>query len=319
MTLLDTGLSQRQIAKQLGISRCAVQRNINRYALTQSVADLPKTGRPKKFSPKLERFIMMKCKLNPFINIQQIKNQIMDMETISSSTIHRILKRHGLRTSRAVFKKYLTKKHIKKRLDFVRHYSSFQIEDWKKVIFSDESTIKLNDRRVYYVRRPLKTRFSNNYIIKSRKIPGIKLMLWGAVFGDGRRLLCRCPTRLNSIGYQQILENNLLQIISPLEIYMQDNASIHRSRSTMDFLERHMILYLDDWPPNSPDINIIENMWALLKNKIKTENFNSKDHLYDRVNEIWHNIPERTITNLYESIPRRLSFIKKVKGAHTKY
>ena len=47
----------------------------------------------------------------------------------------------------------------------------------------------------------------------------------------------------------------------------QDNAPPHVSRATNKFFSKKRLQVID-WPPNSPDLNPIENAWSVLKDKV---------------------------------------------------
>ena len=73
-------------------------------------------------------------------------------------------------------------------------------------------------------------------------------------------------------------------------IFMQDNAPVHTCKLVREYLTQQGISTLD-WPPQSPDINPIENVWAIIKQELYSQKTfpSGKNDLIDRVFEIWQN------------------------------
>ena len=133
--------------------------------------------------------------------------------------------------------------------------------------------------------------------------------------------------RYSGKSYTATLEKGLLPQYLPSHIFVQDNAPIHNSYHTKEWLEVRGIWTLE-WPPYSPDLNPIEHLWWALKklvHKLHPELItmgNSEsdwDALKAAIVEAWQKIPNSLIKRLVESMPRRLEAVRKAKGWQTKY
>lgn len=77
------------------------------------------------------------------------------------------------------------------------------------------------------------------------------------------------------------------------------------------------------WPLYSPDLNPIENLWAILKNKSELRALprgeGTLDILFNALKEEWQEISVEILSSLIESMSRRLAEVKEKKGWYTKY
>ena len=82
-----------------------------------------------------------------------------------------------------------------------------------------------------------------------------------------------------------------------------------------------------DWPPYSPDMNPIENMWKLLKAKIielypelvtMKDNDTTKWHLIRAAKEAWELLEEDLLNKLTLGMQKRIDALKAAGGWYTK-
>ena len=75
------------------------------------------------------------------------------------------------------------------------------------------------------------------------------------------------------------------------------------------------------WPPQSPDINIIEHLWQYLESKLRSrfQPPSGLSELETALQEEWLNIPLNIVHDLYASIPRRIKSVLQSKGGPTPY
>ncbi|OJJ69213.1 hypothetical protein ASPBRDRAFT_131727 [Aspergillus brasiliensis CBS 101740] len=82
------------------------------------------------------------------------------------------------------------------------------------------------------------------------------------------------------------------------------------------------------WPPYSPDLNPIENLWALIKAKIyelhpelehASDTEDTRQSLIQAAIEAWHTIDERVLQNLCQTMPYRVQAVIQADGWYTAY
>ncbi len=101
-------------------------------------------------------------------------------------------------------------------------------------------------------------------------------------------------------------------------IFQQDLAPAHTAKSTKSWLNDHGVGVLD-WPANSPDLNPVENLWCIVKRKMRNKRPKNADELKATVKETWASIPPQQCHKLITSMPRRIEAVIKAKWAPTKY
>ena len=74
-----------------------------------------------------------------------------------------------------------------------------------------------------------------------------------------------------------------------------------------------------EWPPQSPDLNPIENLWSILDQQTRERRPQSDEQLFEILENGWKNIPIDKLNSLVDSMPRRCAAVIKSKGLPTKY
>ena len=100
--------------------------------------------------------------------------------------------------------------------------------------------------------------------------------------------------------------------------FVQDNAPCHSAKSVTTWLQSQNLSVID-WPLQSPDLNCIENLWSIIKNKVKKENPQNLHQLNEVVKLDWSNIDTETCMKLIHSMPKRCNAVIKSKGFYTEY
>ncbi|GBC48705.2 transposable element tc3 transposase, putative [Rhizophagus irregularis DAOM 181602=DAOM 197198] len=103
-------------------------------------------------------------------------------------------------------------------------------------------------------------------------------------------------------------------------IFQQDNAPIHTTKITKDWLKKNKIVVID-WPANFPDLNPIENIWKQLKDNIQSCKVfpRTVDELKVALSEEWENLDCSIFEEVVASMPQRINAVLEARGGPTHY
>lgn len=221
----------------------------------------------------------------------------------------------------------LTKIHRRKRREWAEAHANWTVEDWKRVVWSDETKVNRlgSDGRVW-VWKKAGEGLNDRLVEETTKFGGGSLMMWGCMFWEGPGYACKIDGKMDADLYVSILEEDLQKSLGYYGfgvediIFQQDNDPKHKSKKATNWFSDHGMEVMV-WPPQSPDLNPIEHLWTYLKTKLGEYERPPAgiEELWKRAEKEWDAIPPAVCQNLIESMPRRVQAVLKAKGAYTKY
>jgi len=326
LSLLAQGLSTRQVADQCSVSQSVVARL--RKTRLPTVPE-PRGGRREKLSAQDKRSCVRAITSGQLDTAAAVTKRYREDTgiDISSRTVRRAFNQAGLKAGEKETKPKLSAKNIKARLDFARRHRDWTVADWSRVIWSDETKINrfCSDGRSWCWIRDGETRQPRN-VKQTVKHGGGSLMVWGCMTAQGPGNIHRIQGTMTQHAYKQILETQLLETIQKFDmdasrvIFQHDNDPKHTAKSVQEWLGEQQFEVLD-WPAQSPDLNPIEHLWAMLKRRLNQYETPPSGmlELRERIQTQWSKIDNRECARLVESMPRRIEAVLSAKGMWTDY
>ena len=135
---LGPQLSYTDMAKTVHCSTSTVKYWLNRWNESKDLDDSPRSGRPRATTQEQDQRIVSLADQQTFVTAQDIANQLkQEGVVVRERTVQRCLNEAGAKYNKPISKPLLTEHHQEWTL-------THQDIDLNQVIFSDETTIRLN-------------------------------------------------------------------------------------------------------------------------------------------------------------------------------
>lgn len=336
-------------AKSVGVS----YNTAKRWVARSNVEDLPRIGRPKVLNEAAE-LKAMEALLNPtFGGADDVARQLHILQIaprkVSRQTITRAARRAAKRTDtklsvqRGKPENKLSDQHKHKRLVFATQHLD---TDWGHVVFTDRKRFSFRYpgekvKRVVWCRRGQKQQVTAASHPRSVNVYA-GLTRWGTtqphvVAGSSGHKSKRFnkhgqPAKnITAAEYSDVLTHTLLpcsqRIFSQQGIsfwqFQQDNDPTHRAADRIIHMWRQhnpsTPNLLRGWPPHSPDLSPIENMWAWVEAQVEKMGCKTFTGFQAAVLSVIQRVPKRVCASLVDSMASRLKKVITVGGDKIKY
>lgn len=345
-----------RVAKNLNMRYGTCHDWIKRYKATGGVDAIPGTGRKPALSEEAATHALELLLSNEHAGAEEValklvtdkkSNVLVHRTTLKKAASQQALKTRGKKLKVVKGKpkvKFLKGKTVKERLDYCKAMRGSKA-CWGNVLFTDrckfahkypgckvhpqqyllEGDIRaatmVNHPNVYNLYAGI-CKYGVTVVVEVTGTSGSKSKYVNKK-GDVSR-------NITATEYRDVLSKGLLP--SALTIFrnvghssfvlMQDNDPTHNVASEVlkDFNRKHNTnITLLKHPPNSPDLNPIENVWAYVQRRVDLRGCNTFEEFKAAVREELKNIPAKMLKTLVESMKRRLDACEKAKGQRTKY
>ena len=320
--LVQAGKTYRDIAGLLGVTLSTVGTVFKRFMETGSVSQRQRSGGPRKTTEQDDKAIVLFVKRYPKATQTEVRQGV-GLNNVSNATVaRRVYELTDIEMFPIVSRPFLSEKNRKKRLQWCKDRQDWTCEQWRKVVWSDESPFVLRYEGGGFVWRTQAQRlepFAQKGTFKHDK----KIMVWGCFSAKGVGNFYRIEGIMKKEQYLSILQNELLPSLQKLStdqeyIFQQDNDPKHTAKVCQAWVRDNNVSTMP-WPAQSPDLNPIENLWSILNQRCKDRKPNKETELFEVLKEAWESLPIDTLQKLADSMVTRVHICIKEKGNWTGY
>jgi DDE superfamily endonuclease/Transposase len=313
-----------EISQHTGIPKRSCERYIGLLQKTGNIPAIHRLGCPRILSPRKRRHVGLLIKGNHFRTAGEIKAKLEETHqelSVNERTIRREISRMGYKAILPRRVPLLTQHAKEVHLQWAKDHQTYA---WKNVVFSDETTLQM------FRNTCLAWSQGGTPITPMVKHP-FKLHVWAAISMQGKIGFYSFTQNMDRHLYRKILNENLYENATTKHqkrwIFQQDNDPKHTSKDVKEDLNIQLPRRVLPWPSYSPDLNPIENIWALLKHQVEKKvkamvawkEKVAQDAFIAVVKKEWDEIPIAAILSSIKSMPDRVQACISAEGGHTKY
>lgn len=321
----EAGWKYEKIAERFEVHPATIGRIIRKFKKTDTYTKTKQTGRPRKLSKMDGRQLVGLVHEDRRGNLDDFRKQM--RVQVSVSTLRHELHRQGIFCRVARKKPHLTAAHIARRLAFAKKYKNWTKEQWRKVLWTDESSFEKGkaSRRIHAWRT--KDEANDLACCASTFRSGrFSVMVWGGItYGKKTELAFFEQGVKKTAEYYRdlVYEGPLSQFMAttPDFLLMEDGAPIHRSNAPKFWLRDKGVVKIQDWPAQSPDLNPIENLWYRMKVAVpkKLHSDMGQETFSEVIRGAWASLEPNHFNKLIDSMPDRINAVIKAKGRSTRW
>lgn len=324
--LRKKGSSVREVAAVLSIPKSTVCNIERKFRATGTTDNQRRSGRPRATSRTTDDYIVTSAKKNRRVSAKQLASDLKstDLASVTPQTVRNRLHEARLYGRSARKRPHISERNRKKRLTFAKMHLSKSSKFWDRILWSDETKINFfngSDGKINVWRNP-KEEFATQCIVPTVKHGGGNVLVWGCMSATGVGDLHFIEQNMDAKLYHHILVRHLQpsarRLIGAKFIFQHDNDPKHTSKLVKSYLAKKRVQVLQ-WPPQSPDLNPIEHLWAEVKRHLRNFRPSNKEELKAKIEEVWKSISSDVMRKLVGSMSDRCHAVKKAKGMATRY
>ena len=203
------------------------------------------------------------------------------------------------------------------RVDFCKKMLSDNGKLIYRAFYSDEMGIELNKTH-----KTKTWQFITEKVRRKNATENVKLNCWGAISLQGATSLDIYDKSMNGDFYRQVIEHHKAEmenLYSGEEFYLiQDNHPAHRVNE--DWMLKQQNVQLIKLPKRSPDLNIIENLWAALKERVASDAPTTEKELRASLLTNWEVLTrQERLQPFFEGLHRRYMECIAIEGEKLPY